>query len=392
MVGKRAGTTIKWSKKIKLMNKIKIGLVGHSYSRGNFGLCALAFGEQYVIERVCADLGLNCEIICFETGVNHPCNDNSKVRLEEYNLRNVIKTAKQFSKCDLIFDITGGDSFSDIYGVKLFIVNYFIKMAVMLSGVKYISAPQTYGPFSYKWIRMLSNLYLSKSAGIYGRDEMSGNALTKKNKDRIKSVVDLGFALPFIQQPKFEKSTVGFNVNGLLYNSNKLLGDDNSYNGLCDKIIEKVKSLGVDIVLIPHVIGEDRIADNDYYVSVELARKHGLKKPPFFQSPQEAKGYISRCHFFIGSRMHATIGAVSCGIPTLPLAYSRKFEGVYNSIEYHRTLDLRKNTQDEILSKIEDMLITNFQQATEDVSRSLLLVRQKTDEYIKDIENVVKCL
>lgn len=98
------------------MNKIKIGFVGHSYSRGNFGLCALAFGEQAVVERACTDLELDYEITCFETGINHPCNDSPKVKLETYDLRNVFKSAKQFSKCDLIFDITGGDSFSDIYG------------------------------------------------------------------------------------------------------------------------------------------------------------------------------------------------------------------------------------------------------------------------------------
>ena len=122
--------------KAKLNNKLRIGFVGHSYSRGNFGLCALAFGEQAVVERACADLSVDYEIVCFETGINHPCTDSNKVILEEYDLRNVLKSANQFSKCDLILDITGGDSFSDIYGVKLFFVNYFIKLAVMLSGVK----------------------------------------------------------------------------------------------------------------------------------------------------------------------------------------------------------------------------------------------------------------
>lgn len=372
------------------MNKIKIGFVGHSYSRGNFGLCALAFGEQAIVERACTDLGLDYEITCFETGINHPCNDSPKVKLETYDLRNVFKSAKQFSKCDLIFDITGGDSFSDIYGVKLFFVNYFIKMAVMLSKAKYISAPQTYGPYYRWWIKQLSNIYLSKSKGIYGRDEMSGNSLNKNNQKRIKCVADLGFALPFTQQAKFDKPTVGFNVNGLLYNSDNLLGKNNSYKELCDNIINKVKQLGYDIVLIPHVLGEERIADNDYFASVELAKKHGLTGPPFFQSPKEVKSYISKCHFFIGSRMHATIGAVSCGVPTLPLAYSRKFKGVYNSIQYTHTLDLKSNTQDEILLKLEDMLTIHLQQTTEDVNKALQVVKQKTDEYVDDIKFVVK--
>lgn len=52
---------------MKFMRKIRIGFVGHSYSRGNFGLCALAFGEQ------------------------DPCNDNPKIKLEEYRVEEFIK-------------------------------------------------------------------------------------------------------------------------------------------------------------------------------------------------------------------------------------------------------------------------------------------------------------
>lgn len=371
-------------------NKLTIGFVIHSYSRGNFGLCALAFGEQAVVERACSTLGIDYEIICFETGITHPCNDSSKVKLEEYDLRNFLKSARQFSKCDLIFDITGGDSFSDIYGVKLFLVNYFIKIAVMLSGVKYISAPQTYGPFERSWVKTLSNFYLSRSNGIYGRDELSGDSLTKKNQNRIQCVVDLGFALPYTQLPKFENPTVGFNINGLLYQSNKLLGERNSYKELCDKIIEKCKHLGYEVVLVPHVIAEEPTVDNDYFVSVNVAKKHGLDRPPFFQSPKEVKSYISKCHFFVGSRMHATIGAVSCALPTLPLAYSRKFKGVYDTIKYPHTMDLRTDSQRDILDKLEEMLTNKFQQTTEDIAKSLQIVKQKTDGYVTDIMHVIR--
>ncbi len=375
---------------MKFMRKIRIGFVGHSYSRGNFGLCALAFGEQAVVERVCAELGVDYDIVCYETGINHPCNDNPKIKLEEYNLRNVFKTAKQFSKSDVILDITAGDSFSDIYGVKLFLVNYFIKMAVMLSGVKYISAPQTYGPYKHRWVRFLSNFYLTKSQGIFGRDEFSGNSLTSKNLERIKCVADLGFSLPYTQQPKFEKPTVGFNINGLLYQNDNLLGESNSYKELCDKIIKKCLSLGYDVVLIPHVVGEEKGADNDYFISVEVSKKHGLPEPPFFQSPKEVKNYISRCHFFVGSRMHATIGAVSCGVPTLPLAYSRKFKGVFNSIHYQHTMDLKANSQDEILVILENMLTLELQQTINDVAAALRVVKQKTDSYVSDIKSIIQ--
>lgn len=374
-----------------MKNIIKIGLVGHSFSRGNFGLCALAYGELAVIERACADLGMDYDVTCFETGINHPCIDNPRVHLEEYNLKNIRKSAKQFSKCDLIFDMTGGDSFSDIYGAKLFVVHMFIKAAVYMSGAPYICAPQTYGPFYRWWVRAISNYYISKSKGVYGRDEMSGTALNGKNQKRIKCVADLGFALPYEQEPKFDKPTVGFNVNGLIYQSSNELVQGKNYQELCDKIIDFVKNAGYNVVLVPHVVGDERGVDNDYFVSVELAKRHNLPEPIFFNNPLEVKGYISKCQFFIGSRMHATIGAVSCGIPTLPLAYSRKFKGVYNNIGYDYTMDLKANTSTEILNKLSSML-ENIEAVKCDVNRALEVVRTKTAGYTSDITEIISKL
>jgi len=46
----------------------------------------------------------------------------------------------------------------------------------------------------------------------------------------------------------------------------------------------------------------------------------------------EIKGVIGYCDFFIGSRMHACIAALSQGIPCVGIAYSMKFEGVFDSV------------------------------------------------------------
>ena len=88
--------------------------------------------------------------------------------------------------------------------------------------------------------------------------------------------------------------------------------------------------------------------------------------------------------------MHATIGAVSCGVPTLPLAYSRKFKGVFNSIHYQHTMDLKANSQDEILLILENMLTLELQQTINDVAAALRVVKQKTDSYVSDIKSIIQ--
>ena len=60
--------------------------------------------------------------------------------------------------------------------------------------------------------------------------------------------------------------------------------------------------------------------------------------------------------FFIGSRMHATIGAVSSGVSTIPISYSRKFEGLFETLGYNVSVDGRKLNTDEAVNKIKSYL------------------------------------
>jgi polysaccharide pyruvyl transferase WcaK-like protein len=65
---------------------------------------------------------------------------------------------------------------------------------------------------------------------------------------------------------------------------------------------------------------------------------------PKFSSPVEAKSYISNLDFFTGARMHATIAAFSSGVPVVPVAYSRKFSGLYGTLGYKNLVDGQSDT------------------------------------------------
>jgi colanic acid/amylovoran biosynthesis protein len=60
-------------------------------------------------------------------------------------------------------------------------------------------------------------------------------------------------------------------------------------------------------------------------------------------SASEAKALIRSLSWFAGSRMHATIAGLSSGTPTVGLAYSLKFSGVFASAGCSQSsLDLRE--------------------------------------------------
>jgi colanic acid/amylovoran biosynthesis protein len=54
--------------------------------------------------------------------------------------------------------------------------------------------------------------------------------------------------------------------------------------------------------------------------------------------------------------MHATIAALSSGVPTIPLAYSPKFRGVFTAVKYPLVSDLASQDIEGVLEDTENAL------------------------------------
>ena len=50
--------------------------------------------------------------------------------------------------------------------------------------------------------------------------------------------------------------------------------------------------------------------------------------------------------------MHACIAALSSGVAVVPMAYSRKFNGLFGTLGYHRLADCKVDSGDEVLAKV----------------------------------------
>ena len=105
---------------------------------------------------------------------------------------------------------------------------------------------------------------------------------------------------------------------------------------------------------MPHVISWERGAlEDDYAASVKLAEAFpGAIVAPAFTSPSEAKSYIAGMDFFMGARMHACIAAFSSGVPVVPMAYSRKFAGLFGALGYDETVDCTTQSAEDIKARI----------------------------------------
>ena len=127
------------------------------------------------------------------------------------------------------------------------------------------------------------------------------------------------------------------------------------YKVLVTKTIEYFSKLnGVKVHLIPHVVPANMSVEDDYAVSLEIKELYpNVVVPSKFVNPIEAKSYISGLDFFTGGRMHSCIAAFSSGVPVVPMAYSRKFNGLFkDTLQYKWMGDCVNSSEEDVLREI----------------------------------------
>jgi colanic acid/amylovoran biosynthesis protein len=112
-----------------------------------------------------------------------------------------------------------------------------------------------------------------------------------------------------------------------------------NYPELIDSVVEYLMTdERVLVLLVPHVLAPSRIIEDDPNACRQLYDKLNDKYPGrIFLTQGEynhknIKYVIGLCDFFVGSRMHACIAALSQSIPAVGIAYSKKFHGVFESV------------------------------------------------------------
>ena len=387
-----------------MKKNINIILLGLDFSSGNFGCSALAYSFLNLLNDIAERNNLFLNI----TSVNY-C-DFSAVT-ENYKVDNLRIHYKQLSfyrkynsivkKSDYVFDFTGGDSFSDIYGVARFCKESFLKQMALNKHKKLILGPQTIGPFNNKFVNRWAKRILKKSHKVYTRDSISRELAEKMGID-ITQTTDIAFMLPEAKDYEVKisnngKPKVAINISGLLWNGG-YTGQNEfelklNYKELCKKIIKELINKNYEVHLAAHVISKDdlptNVCEDDYSILKEINELFPKTIiAPKFNNPMEAKKYFKYMDFFIGSRMHATIGAFSMGVPTVSIAYSRKFTGLYNSINYPYVIDGKKVETEEAFNLLIKW-IENRKELAEAVEESLKKVKANNEVLKSEIEKIL---
>jgi polysaccharide pyruvyl transferase WcaK-like protein len=299
---------------------------------------------------------------------------------------------RSVERCDLFFDIGAGDSFSDIYGWRRFGLILASKWVAAKRG-PLVMSPQTIGPFATRRSRIAATAVMKKARTVYARDEQSFAVLKQMGLgDRSRLTTDVAFALPYAlpadkgQRDLTGRVRVGLNVSALLYRRDIAPGDriamTVNYPKLIDEVIVRLlNNPRVELHLVPHVLAIGMEHEDDYAVAEALKAKYpAMVLPSRFAGPSAAKSYVADLDLLIGSRMHATVAALSSNTAVLPFGYSRKFSGLFGSLGYPMVGDLTSQDEPALLALL-DMAMADLPGLTAAATRANIEAQSRLNNY-----------
>jgi colanic acid/amylovoran biosynthesis protein WcaK/AmsJ len=211
---------------------------------------------------------------------------------------------------------------------------------------------------------------------ICARETLSYEYLASHGmEDRLCLVSDPAFLLP-IEQPEqlpanvehmLQEGCIGLNLSNLLGN---YLDSPGQWPELAVEYCKKLlKTSDRPVLLIPHVVTPDTRFMSRMLEAIDAPPERLALLDATRLNASEIKGVLSRLHFFIGARTHATIGSLSACVPTLSLAYSIKAKGINHDIFGHS----------DWVQSIRDLDLKSF----EAMIRQLLEQRDSIADYLK---------
>ena len=268
-------------------------------------------------------------------------------------------TARRIAGSRAILDVSGGDSFTDLYGPHRFRSMVLSKRLALDNGLPLILLPQTLGPFRDPANRAEAVAILAAARAVWVRDAASLAFLQEAlgaafDPDRHRLGLDMAVALPMtrpvapLPAPLSDWLSgdrafpvAGLNVSGLLTSDPAAAKAQFGLAARHDQQIEAAARAVLEhspemrLLLVSHVHRRLGDPESDLTAATTLQARLQAEYPdriavlPGAMNAMELKWVLSRLDWFSGARMHATIGAFSAGTPTLGLGYSDKAAGVF---------------------------------------------------------------
>jgi colanic acid/amylovoran biosynthesis protein len=273
--------------------------------------------------------------------------------------------------------MTGGDIISLDYGLESLYYWTRICEVAMDAGKPTVLWAGSVGPFTkMPSTEARMTLFLKRFSLITVRETASLTYLQSLGIANVELVADPAFALDFEPAPivalgilQADRPVLGFNVSPLI----RKFRDTVEHKDALDQevaafLIDTLRQQSLNVLLIPHVDpldGSDDNSDSTYMAGI-LANVRSVgfgperidMLPRTFNTAQ-LKDVIRRCTYFMGARTHATVAALSQGIPTTSIAYSIKAKGINQDLFGHLRFVLDTQIVSQVTLQVHLMTLMN---------------------------------
>lgn len=246
---------------------------------------------------------------------------------------------QQIGSVDAVLAV-GGDNYSLDYRIPSQIMS--VDKLAMDMGKPVVLWGASVGPFEREpaFVGSMTR-HLSRMHYVAARESVSHDYLTTKlGLSNVIRMADPAFTLerepvdltPFWPGGPDNADVLGVNVSRLIERYKR--PGQNLRHEVAGFIRHAVSEKGLSVLLVPHVQplqGADEGGDATYMAPLlaELADLgNAVRMMPATFNAAQTKYVISKLRFFIGARTHATIAALSSGVPTVSIAYSVKARGI----------------------------------------------------------------
>lgn len=248
--------------------------------------------------------------------------------------------------------LLGGDNLSYDYGLLATLLFFSPLDAAVRAGIPSVVWPSSIGPFDQhpQWEKRFASI-LRRTDLVIVREPLTRSYLEKLGiEENVRMAADPAFLLPAepaslpeeIEQV-LQAGAIGINLAPLMvrytrYSKQRwIIKATEIVTGICEKF-------RLPVLLIPHVMmSPDIFPHNDDYGFMSALRD---RLPPevrrkvwLYDARQEdcrqIKWVISRVRVLVSARFHATVAALSSGVPAISLGYGVKSRGLHLDIFGH---------------------------------------------------------
>lgn len=254
-------------------------------------------------------------------------------------------------------------------------------------GKKVILLPQAFGPFEMPEVRGAFTRALDYVDLLFARDEVSYGYLMDlgKNSEKIRLAPDftIGVRGTLPAGWTMDGRLVGIVPNSRMLDKTRDF-DKDEYLALLGRVIVRASEAGCQPIILVHDEGDGELARG-------LQQAVGVPVPIVYEpDPVFLKGIIGSCYALVGSRYHALVSALTQGVPVLAMAWSHKYQLLFDEFNCPASIVETTRWREEIDAKVKALLHepahnTAMQQLAEPMTRYQL----QTDEMWRVVREVL---